>query len=136
MKKIYKFTISILVGFSIAGVGYGIYTVVNKKEEVKEENTNKEDTVPIKEKEIATSFPILEPRYFAKYVQEDEYGNYILDKKIVEEIIKDIIRRFAKEKGQIDFNYEQINEKEILLLLKYSDKSDSEIKKYLIKLAE
>ncbi|TDV24478.1 hypothetical protein BCF59_0450 [Mycoplasmopsis mustelae] len=140
MKRIHKITIALSTSFAIVGTGYGIYILTNKQ---KQNNTLLENEIlkPKQQKPILNElsikrtdpFPILDASYFSKFVKENKYGEYFLDKKIIDEILKDIIRRFRNHKGKLDVDYEQIKDNEIILYFKYTLENDIRFKKYHIK---
>ncbi|MCU9938852.1 hypothetical protein NWQ34_04485 [Mycoplasmopsis felis] len=115
MKRIYKLSLSLIICFACIGIGYTFFTLfkTNKNRDYLnndvKRNTNNEITV---------NFPKLDGEYFKKFVKTNlENENYI-DAEIIQEIIKDIIKRFSTNAGFLEFDYDQISNKEILLLIK------------------
>ncbi|WP_416322088.1 MHO_1590 family protein [Mycoplasmopsis felis] len=130
MKRIYKLSLSLIICFACIGIGYTFFTLfkTNKNRDYLNNDVKKNTN-----NEIPVNFPKLDGEYFKKFVKTNlENENYI-DAEIIQEIIKDIIKRFPTNDGFLEFDYDQISNKEILLLIKYKNNDYELSKKYRIK---
>ncbi|WP_322910761.1 MHO_1590 family protein [Mycoplasmopsis felis] len=130
MKRIYKLSLSLIICFACIGIGYTFFTLfkTNKNRDYLNDDVKRNTN-----NEILVNFPKLDGEYFKKFVKTNlENENYI-DAEIIQEIIKDIIKRFPTNAGFLEFDYDQISNKEILLLIKYKNNDYELSKKYRIK---
>lgn len=130
MKRIYKLSLSLIICFACIGIGYTFFTLfkTNKNRDYLNNDVKRNTN-----NEIPVNFPKLDGEYFKKFVKTNlENENYI-DAEIIQEIIKDIIKRFPTNAGFLEFDYHQISNKEILLLIKYKNNDYELSKKYRIK---
>ncbi|WP_322900447.1 MHO_1590 family protein [Mycoplasmopsis felis] len=130
MKRIYKLSLSLIICFACIGIGYTFFTLFKTN---KNRDYLNNDVKINTNNEISVNFPKLDGEYFKKFVKTNlENENYI-DAEIIQEIIKDIIKRFPTNAGFLEFDYDQISNKEILLLIKYKNNDYELSKKYRIK---
>ncbi|SJZ45774.1 MHO_1590 family protein [Mycoplasmopsis verecunda] len=117
----YIIIIALIIGFSIAsGVGcYYIYNFVQTKKQNNNRNIRDNlikdiDTIP-----VSSFIPILEDRYFQKFVNKDRFNNKYIDQNLINEIVKDLVRRLKSSNGKFYFDYDILSQQHATLRVMY-----------------
>ncbi|MFV8414346.1 MHO_1590 family protein [Mycoplasma sp. Sp48II] len=67
--------------------------------------------------------PNLEPRFFEKFVKTDQKNNKFMDETVIQEIVKDVVRRLRKNDGKLYFDYKLLSQKHAIIDFLYIAKN-------------
>ncbi|MFV8470390.1 MHO_1590 family protein [Mycoplasma sp. AA7A] len=69
--------------------------------------------------------PDLEPRFFEKFVKVDQKNNKFIDEVVIQEIVKDVVRRLRKNDGKFYFDYKLLSQRHAIISFLYVSKTNT-----------